>query len=212
MRSWLLLCLVALISDFLVQEVASQGLFPLFNAFNMNPQSRANALPPKKRKGRPPNQKLKACCATLHQADGECKQRFCDFSALSSNTVSHHMALMCTLPLCVGTLLHGDVRTAWPHRGTDVGLCVVKSRPQDVLSREGRPTCVHGLLRDHARRANRLLQVSRVSERLRQNPRLLHLLSRGPPESQRPALTRNTFEPTPESLAAVRFITYLLSG
>ena len=86
--AFLLLGSALLVSEFLAQEVPGQGLFPLFNIFNMNHQSPASVLPPKRRKGRPPNQKLKACCATLQQADAECKQRFCDFSALSSNTVS----------------------------------------------------------------------------------------------------------------------------
>uniref|UniRef100_A0A0N5BUF4 DB domain-containing protein n=1 Tax=Strongyloides papillosus TaxID=174720 RepID=A0A0N5BUF4_STREA len=33
------------------------------------------------------NQKLRACCNKLPKADAMCKRRFCDFNALSSNTV-----------------------------------------------------------------------------------------------------------------------------
>lgn len=75
----------------LVHLSYNQGLFPLFfqnpqfQAFQRQPQQ--VALAPKERKGRPPNEKLKQCCSTLDQADAECKSRFCDFSALSSNTV-----------------------------------------------------------------------------------------------------------------------------
>uniref|UniRef100_A0AC34GRB0 Uncharacterized protein n=1 Tax=Panagrolaimus sp. ES5 TaxID=591445 RepID=A0AC34GRB0_9BILA len=45
------------------------------------------ALPPKARKGKPPNSKLHACCRKLPEADMECKRRFCDFNALASNSV-----------------------------------------------------------------------------------------------------------------------------
>ncbi|KAE9552861.1 hypothetical protein FO519_003926 [Halicephalobus sp. NKZ332] len=49
-------------------------------------------LPQKTRVGRPPNQKLHACCRKLDKADKDCKQRFCDFNALSSNQVLHFLS------------------------------------------------------------------------------------------------------------------------
>uniref|UniRef100_A0A914CY83 Domain of unknown function DB domain-containing protein n=1 Tax=Acrobeloides nanus TaxID=290746 RepID=A0A914CY83_9BILA len=60
-------------------------LFPFFNLFQ--PQQQGGGLPPVQRVGQPPNGKLRACCARLNQADGECKARFCNFDALSSNNV-----------------------------------------------------------------------------------------------------------------------------
>ncbi|KAI1728529.1 DB module domain-containing protein [Ditylenchus destructor] len=82
--------LFALISAFIClfgwpDRCSGQGLFPLF--FQQPPQSQQSALPPKTPKGRPPNEKLKSCCNTLNEADADCKARFCDFNALSSNTV-----------------------------------------------------------------------------------------------------------------------------
>ncbi|KAI6172202.1 DB domain-containing protein [Aphelenchoides besseyi] len=79
---WCSLCLL-FVSVLCVDYALSQGLFPLFQAF----QPQTPALPPKERRGRSPNEKLHACCAKLPQADNECKSRFCDFNALSSNTV-----------------------------------------------------------------------------------------------------------------------------
>ncbi|CAD5217234.1 unnamed protein product [Bursaphelenchus xylophilus] len=80
---WTLAFLLVIIS---LDTVFSQGLFPLWQGFQ--PQTPAEApLPPKTPKGRSPNEKLKACCSKLPQADQDCKNRFCDFNALSSNTV-----------------------------------------------------------------------------------------------------------------------------
>jgi hypothetical protein len=64
----------------MVRVVDAQGLFPLF--FQQPQHMGGAALPPKVPKGRPPNEKLKACCAKLDQADAECKQRFCDFRSV----------------------------------------------------------------------------------------------------------------------------------
>ncbi|XGW20606.1 hypothetical protein V3C99_003974 [Haemonchus contortus] len=34
-----------------------------------------------------PNEKLKECCATLHEADKECVSKFCDFNAISQTNI-----------------------------------------------------------------------------------------------------------------------------
>lgn len=51
-----------------VALVVGQGLFPFFQGFHQTP---VNQLPPKRRVGRTPNQKLKACCAKvcMHLSD-----------------------------------------------------------------------------------------------------------------------------------------------
>lgn len=69
---------------FLIELTACQQpvLFPLFFQ-----QPVTNPLPPKTPKGRPPLQKMKSCCLSLNQADADCKARFCDFNAISSNNV-----------------------------------------------------------------------------------------------------------------------------
>lgn len=73
---------------FFIDLINSQQFVNLFPGLVV-PQLQApqQPLPPVKRKGRPPNVKLHACCRKLPQADQECKKRFCDFNALSSNTV-----------------------------------------------------------------------------------------------------------------------------
>lgn len=69
-----------------ISVIECQQPFNLFQGLQF-PQPE-KPLPPKTRVGRTPNQKLHSCCRKLPQADLECKRRFCDFSALSSNTVS----------------------------------------------------------------------------------------------------------------------------
>jgi len=85
MRNSILLGLI--VALLCVALAIGQGLFPLFQGFQPQPQSSVHELPPKQQRGRSPNEKLRACCDKLPQADADCKQRFCDFNALSSNTV-----------------------------------------------------------------------------------------------------------------------------
>ena len=73
--------LILLLSTY---EITAQQLFSLWNPF-LQPEGK---LPEVTRKGRAPNQKFKACCRKLPEADPECKARFCDFNAMSSNMVS----------------------------------------------------------------------------------------------------------------------------
>lgn len=65
----------------LAYEATAQTPFPVWNPFL------EGKLPEVNRKGRAPNQKFKACCRKLPDADPECKARFCDFDAMSSNLV-----------------------------------------------------------------------------------------------------------------------------
>uniref|UniRef100_A0A7E4VPL6 DB domain-containing protein n=1 Tax=Panagrellus redivivus TaxID=6233 RepID=A0A7E4VPL6_PANRE len=88
MTKFILIALVLCV--FAIGIVVSQPPPNIFgNLFNLAPPAAAPtaALPPKTRKGRAPNSKLHACCKKLPEADMECKRRFCDFSALSSNSV-----------------------------------------------------------------------------------------------------------------------------
>nr|CAD2126591.1 unnamed protein product [Meloidogyne enterolobii] len=63
------------------------GQHQLFPLFLQPPEPQFQSLPQKQPNGHSPNEKLKMCCATLNEADADCKNRFCDFSALSSNNV-----------------------------------------------------------------------------------------------------------------------------
>uniref|UniRef100_A0AC34RSA5 Uncharacterized protein n=2 Tax=Panagrolaimus sp. JU765 TaxID=591449 RepID=A0AC34RSA5_9BILA len=81
---------IAFILAILLVVTEAQQFLNLFQAFQPPPppgQPPAAQLPPKGRVGRAPNQKLHACCHKLDQADQDCKRRFCDFHALSSNSV-----------------------------------------------------------------------------------------------------------------------------
>lgn len=75
---------------FWICETAAQTLFPTFpqNGFLFPWLQPEGQLPAVTRKGRSPNQKLKACCRQLPQADAECKARFCDFDAIRSDMVN----------------------------------------------------------------------------------------------------------------------------
>ena len=81
--------IIILVSLFVLCVVVEGQVLNLFQGFQFPQANQPTApLPPKKRVGRPPNQKLHACCRKLNQADKDCKRRFCDFNSLSSNTVS----------------------------------------------------------------------------------------------------------------------------
>uniref|UniRef100_A0A1I7ZK40 DB domain-containing protein n=1 Tax=Steinernema glaseri TaxID=37863 RepID=A0A1I7ZK40_9BILA len=79
--------LLAFVSVSMAQwpQFGGQFLFPGQQAFFQQPAPQGP--PPPTRVGRSANEKLKACCEKLPEADADCKMRYCDFNALSSNTV-----------------------------------------------------------------------------------------------------------------------------
>ncbi|TMS40172.1 hypothetical protein L596_006585 [Steinernema carpocapsae] len=85
----LLLLLVAAVAGQWPNFAGGQFLFPGQQAFFQQPYVPPQPVgpPPPVRVGRPANEKLRACCEKLPNSDAECKARYCDFNALSSNTV-----------------------------------------------------------------------------------------------------------------------------
>ena len=101
--------LLVLISVTLFVNCNGQGqsLFPLLFQIPTSHQD----LPAKIQQGHPPNEKLKMCCSKLNEADADCKNRFCDFNAMSSNNVGiyassalHKLFYFLILGRCIKTL------------------------------------------------------------------------------------------------------------